>query len=59
MLLAVLASLDALFLLLMLPNAIANFDTIAFNPDFRRVYLASKVHLMALMNQLVAKNVKI
>ncbi|KAL3117129.1 hypothetical protein niasHT_007532 [Heterodera trifolii] len=50
-LLAVLALLDVLFLLLMLPSSLAHFTFFARQFTFRRVYFATKIPLLALINQ--------
>uniref|UniRef100_A0A914HCY9 G-protein coupled receptors family 1 profile domain-containing protein n=1 Tax=Globodera rostochiensis TaxID=31243 RepID=A0A914HCY9_GLORO len=49
-LLIALAFCDVLFLLLLLPSAMAQFDSFGQNPRFRLLYLSLRVHLVALAN---------
>ncbi|KAL3090178.1 hypothetical protein niasHS_006630 [Heterodera schachtii] len=49
-LLIALAFCDVLFLLLLLPSALAQFDSFGQNPRFRLLYLSLRVHLVALAN---------
>uniref|UniRef100_A0AC35F7P0 G-protein coupled receptors family 1 profile domain-containing protein n=1 Tax=Panagrolaimus sp. PS1159 TaxID=55785 RepID=A0AC35F7P0_9BILA len=49
-LLVALAFCDILFLLLMVPHSLANFDNFGLNFTFRLYYLPLKVHLLSLAN---------
>lgn len=49
-LLVALAFCDILFLILMIPHSLANFDYFGLNMTFRIFYLPTKVHLISLAN---------
>uniref|UniRef100_A0A0M3IM92 G_PROTEIN_RECEP_F1_2 domain-containing protein n=1 Tax=Ascaris lumbricoides TaxID=6252 RepID=A0A0M3IM92_ASCLU len=49
-LLACLAFCDIVFLLLMIPHSLANFNVFALNYFFRWYYLSAKIHLITLAN---------
>lgn len=49
-LLVALAFCDILFLILMIPHSLANFDYFGLNMTFRMLYLPTKVHLISLAN---------
>lgn len=49
-LLVALAFCDILFLILMIPHSLANFDLFGLNMTFRMLYLPIKVHLISLAN---------
>ncbi|VDN60267.1 unnamed protein product [Dracunculus medinensis] len=49
-LLACLALCDIVFLILMIPHSLANFDIFAFNYYFRLYYLSARIHLITLAN---------
>ncbi|CAJ0942447.1 unnamed protein product, partial [Mesorhabditis belari] len=49
-LLACLAVADVVFLLCMLPDAMANYRYFSFNNLFRKFYLTNKIHLLHLLN---------
>lgn len=49
-LLVSLAFCDILFLILMIPHSLANFDTTGLNYDFRVFYLTYKMNLISLAN---------
>ncbi|VDM48471.1 unnamed protein product [Toxocara canis] len=49
-----LAIVDILFLLLMFPHSLANYEIFAYNFYFRQLYLSVKVHLLALSNWISA-----
>nr|CAD2204136.1 unnamed protein product [Meloidogyne enterolobii] len=52
-LLSSLALFDALFLILFLPNSLAHFDLFYLNNLFRKFYFLFKIHILALINQLI------
>lgn len=45
-----LAFCDILFLLLVVPHSLANFDYFGLNFNFRFVYLSAKLHLISIAN---------
>ncbi|CAJ0578634.1 unnamed protein product, partial [Mesorhabditis spiculigera] len=49
-LLACLAVADVVFLLCMIPDAMANYRFFSFNNLFRKFYLSNKIHLLHLLN---------
>ncbi len=49
-LLATLAFADILFLTMIIPHSMANFDAIAFNYLFRRIYFQFKMNLITFAN---------
>ncbi|EYC17966.1 hypothetical protein Y032_0029g1982 [Ancylostoma ceylanicum] len=49
-LLSCLAVADIVFLVFMLPHALAHYRIFAFNHWFRRLYLVNKIHLLAILN---------
>lgn len=49
-----LAIVDVIFLLLILPHSLANYEIFAHNYYFRQIYLSSKVNLLALSNWISA-----
>uniref|UniRef100_A0A1I7YVY5 G_PROTEIN_RECEP_F1_2 domain-containing protein n=1 Tax=Steinernema glaseri TaxID=37863 RepID=A0A1I7YVY5_9BILA len=50
MLLACLALADMIFLVFMLPHAMAHYPVFSFNYYFRKFYLGNKMHLIAVLN---------